>query len=107
MDLEHAERVRVGVTRGETDLEMGPPRNYPDRAEISVRPESDDGRRVIVSVDAMAGDYATGRADAALTPAEARTLRDRLDSIVRWMTESTSEPNLETCTVDETDEGPN
>ncbi|WP_408957228.1 hypothetical protein [Natrinema sp. 74] len=86
-DLERPERVEIGVTRGETGLEMGPPRDYPDRAELSVRPESDEGHCVIVSVDAMAGDHATGHADAALTPAEARALRDQLDETVRWMTE--------------------
>ena len=87
-DLEHAERVRVGVTRGETDLEFGPPRDYPDRADVSVRPESDDGHRVVLSIDAMAGDHGTGHADVELSPAEARSLRDRLDDIVRWMTET-------------------
>lgn len=106
-DLESAERVRIGVTRGELDLEMGPPREYPDRAEISIRPESDSGHRVIVSVDAMAGDHATGHADAALTPAEARTLRNRLDDVVRWMAESTVGPDSETGTVDGTDADPN
>jgi hypothetical protein len=86
-DLEHAERVQIGVTRGETDLELGPPRDYPDRADVSVRPESADGHRVVVSVDAMAGDHGTGHADVELTPTEARALRDYLDETVRWMTE--------------------
>ncbi len=86
-DLERPDQVQIGVTRGETGLEMGAPRDYPDRAELSVRPESDEGHRVLVSVDAMAGDHATGHADAALTPAEARALRDQLDETVRWMTE--------------------
>ncbi|RZH68105.1 hypothetical protein [Natrinema altunense] len=86
-DLECAERVRIGVTRGETDLELGPPRDYPDRADVSVRPESADEHRVVLSIDAMAGDHGTGHADVELTPTEARTLRDRLGDIVRWMTE--------------------
>lgn len=86
-DLEHPEGVRVVVTRGEADLEMGPPRDYPDRADVSVRPESDDGRRVVLSIDAMAGDHATGNVDAELTPDEARALRDQLEETVRWMTE--------------------
>ncbi|PCR91286.1 hypothetical protein [Natrinema ejinorense] len=86
-DLTRSERVQIGVTRGETDLEIGPPRDYPDRADISVRPRSDDGHRVVVSIDAMAGDHGTGHADVELTPAEARALRDRLDETVRWMTE--------------------
>ncbi|QLK27508.1 hypothetical protein HYG81_07880 [Natrinema zhouii] len=95
-DLEHTERVRVGVTRGETDLELGPPRDYPDRADISVRPESNGGdergsHRVVLSIDAMAGDHGTGHADAELTPAEARALRDQLDETVRWMTEDDRE----------------
>lgn len=87
VDLEHTERVRVGVTRGERDLELGPPRDYPDRADVSVRPEAADGHRLVLSVDAMAGDHGTGHADVELTPAEARALRDRLDETVRWMTE--------------------
>ncbi|MXV61731.1 hypothetical protein GS429_06555 [Natronorubrum sp. JWXQ-INN-674] len=86
-DLEHSERVRLGVSRGETDIELGPPRDYPDRADVSVRPESADGHRVVLSIDAMAGDHGTGHADIELTPAEARALRDRLDETVRWMTE--------------------
>lgn len=99
-DLEHAERVCVGVTRGETDLELGPPRDYPDRADVSVRPESDGGdergsHRVVLSIDAMAGDHGTGHVDAELTPAEARALRDQLDETVRWMTEGDYENSSE------------
>ena len=90
-DLEHSERVRVGVTRGEEDIEIGPPRDYPDRADISVRPESEDGHRVVLSIDAMAGDHGTGHADAELTPAEARALRDQLEETVRWMTGTEAE----------------
>ncbi len=86
-DLEDAERVRIGVTRGELDLEMGPPREYPERADISVRPEAEDRHRVVLSIDAMAGDHATGHADVELTPTEARRLRERLGEVVRWMTE--------------------
>ncbi|AEH38417.1 hypothetical protein [Halopiger xanaduensis] len=97
LDLAHPERVHVGVTRGEYDLEIGPPRDYPDRADVSVRPEDEDegegegedededDHRVVLSLDVMAGDHGTGHADVELTPAEARTLRDRLDETVRWM----------------------
>ncbi|WP_436345338.1 hypothetical protein [Natronorubrum sp. FCH18a] len=87
IDLEHADRVQVGVTRGETDLELGPPRDYPDRADVSVRPESADGHRLVLSIDAMAGDHGTGHADVELTPSEARALCEQLDETVRWMTE--------------------
>ncbi|MFP8954994.1 hypothetical protein ACLI4Z_18855 [Natrialbaceae archaeon A-arb3/5] len=87
-DLAHSERVRVGVTRGETDLEIGPPRDYPDRADVSVRLETNEGDRIVVSIDAMAGDHGTGHADVELTPAEAVELRDCLDETVRWMTEA-------------------
>ncbi|ELY53837.1 hypothetical protein [Natronolimnohabitans innermongolicus] len=89
IDLEETERVRIGVTRGETDLEIGPPRDYPDRADVSIRPEADDGGgdRIVLSIDAMAGDHGTGHADVELTPAEARTLRDHLDETVRWATD--------------------
>lgn len=86
-DLECSERIEIGVTRGETDLEIGPPRDYPDRADVSIRPESDAGHHVVVSIDAMVGDHGTGHADITLTPAEARTFRDQLDETVRWMTE--------------------
>lgn len=86
-DLEHAERVRIGVTRGEIGLELGPPRDFPDRADVSVRPESADGHRLVLSIDAMAGDHGTGHADVELTPTEVRALRDQLDETVRWMTE--------------------
>lgn len=85
VDLECTERIEIGVTRGETDLEMGPPRDYPDRADVALRPVADDGNRVVLSIDAMAGDHATGHADVVLTPAEARTLRDQLERTVRWM----------------------
>lgn len=85
IDLELTECVHIGVTRGETDLEIGPPRDYPDRADVSVRPESENGDRIVVSIDAMAGDHGTGHADVELTPAEARRLRDRLDETIRWM----------------------
>ena len=86
-DLEHPGRVRVGVTRGETDLELGPPRDYPDRADVSIRPESADGNRLVVSIDAMAGDHGTGHADVELTLSEARTLQAKLEETVRWMTD--------------------
>ncbi|ARS89377.1 hypothetical protein [Natrarchaeobaculum aegyptiacum] len=91
LDLECTERVEIGVTRGETDLEMGPPRDYPDRADVAVRPVADDGDRIVLSIDAMAGDHATGHADVTLTPAEARTLRDHLERTVRWMAGSDGE----------------
>lgn len=87
LDLECTERVEIGVTRGETDIEMGPPRDYPDRADLAVRPvdDGDDDDRIVLSIDAMAGDHATGHADVVLTPAEARTLRDHLEQTVRWI----------------------
>lgn len=91
IDLEHPSRVRIGVSRGETDLEIGPPRDYPDRADVSVRPETDDGARVVVSVDAMAGDHGTGHADVELSPAEARALCDHLDRTLRWMAETAAD----------------
>ncbi|OVE84718.1 hypothetical protein [Natronolimnobius baerhuensis] len=87
-DLEWAERVRIGVSRGEEDLEIGPPREYPNRADIAVRPVSADSTRIGLSIDVMASDYGAGHADVELTPAEARTLRDRLDETVRWMTDT-------------------
>lgn len=91
IDLERTERVHIGVTRGETDLELGPPRDYPDRADVSVRPESDGDERIVMSIDAMAGDHGTGHADVELTPAEARRLRDRLEETIRWMPEDAAD----------------
>lgn len=81
-DLEHPDDVSIGVSRGELDLEVGQPGEYPDRADVSVRPE---GACVVLTVDAMAGDHAMGHADAALTLEEARRLRDLLDETTRWM----------------------
>ena len=81
-DLEHPGDVSIGVSRGELDLEVGQPGEYPDRADVSVRPE---GTCVVLTVDATAGDHAIGHADAALTLEEARRLRDVLDETTRWM----------------------
>ncbi|WP_306059905.1 hypothetical protein [Natronococcus wangiae] len=87
LDLAHPEAIQLGVTRGETNLEIGPPRDYPDRADVSVRPA--DGC-VVLSVDAMAGDHGRGHIDATLTPAEGRQLSAQLAEVVRWMTEDDS-----------------
>lgn len=92
LDLEYPEEVQFGVTRGEHDLEIGPPRDYPNRADVSVRPED---KRVVLSVDAMAGDYGTGHVDATLTPEEARQLSERLAETARWMTEDDLEEDYE------------
>ncbi|WP_049922926.1 hypothetical protein [Halopiger djelfimassiliensis] len=80
LDLEQANRVRIGVSRGEATLEIGPPRDYPDRADLSVRPD-DGGRRLVVSIDATAGDHGTGHADVELTPTEVQALQDRLERV--------------------------
>ncbi|TYT63334.1 hypothetical protein [Natrialba swarupiae] len=82
-DLEYFDRIRVGVTRGEYDLGIGPPREYPARGDVSVRPDAGGDGLVLLSTDAMAGDYGTGHADVALTLEESRTLRDLLDEAVR------------------------
>jgi hypothetical protein len=82
LDLTHPQKVQIGVTRGEADLEIGPPRDYPDRADVSIRPADET---VVLSIDAMAGDHGTGHADATLTTAEARQLSERLLETVRWM----------------------
>ncbi|MEY7848557.1 hypothetical protein AB7C87_05055 [Natrarchaeobius sp. A-rgal3] len=90
-DLEYSDRVRVGVTRGEYDLEIGPPREYPDRGDLSVRPDTDGDGLILLSVDAMAGDHGTGHADVTLTLEEGRALRDLLDETIRWMGETEAE----------------
>ncbi len=82
LDLADPDTVRIGVTRGERDIEIGPPRDYPDRADISLRPEDD---RVVLSIDAMAGDHGRGHVDATLTKAEAEQLSERLAEAARWM----------------------
>ena len=86
IDLEHAERIRIGVTRGETAQSIGPPRDYPDRGDIAVGPG--EPGRVSLTVDAMAGDHGTGHADLELTLEEARELCELLEETVRWMSES-------------------
>ena len=87
LDVEHAEQVQIGVSRGESDLEIGPPRDYPDRADVAVRPKDDDTKRLVLSIDAMAGDHGTGHADVELTPTEASRLAEQLEQTVRWMTD--------------------
>ncbi|MFC6716233.1 hypothetical protein ACFQGT_08000 [Natrialbaceae archaeon GCM10025810] len=79
-DLSNPDRVRVGVTHGEDDLEVGEPGEYPDGADVMIRPE---GESVLFTVDVRAGDHATGHADVPLTLEEARDLRDLLDETVR------------------------
>jgi hypothetical protein len=91
LDLTRPETVQIGVTRGETDLEIGPPRDYPNRADVSIRPTDE---AVVLSIDTMAGDHGTGHADATLTIAEARQLSERLLDTVRWM--SDGEPSTDT-----------
>lgn len=83
IDLDHPDRVQIGVSRGETDAEIGRPRDYPDRADLSVSP-TDEGR-ILVTLDAMAGDHGAGHADTELSVDDARRLRDVLDETVRWM----------------------
>jgi hypothetical protein len=87
LDLERPEEIQFGVTRGENDLEIGPPRDYPDRADVSVRRSDAD---VVLSVDAMAGDHGTGHVDATLTAEEARHLSDRLAETARRTAEGDS-----------------
>ncbi len=76
LDLENPSAVSIGVTHGELDLEVGQPGEYPDRADVSVRPEDE---HVLVTIDAVAGDHAIGHADAALTLEEARALQTLLE----------------------------
>ena len=83
IDVANPDRVAVGVTRGESDLEVGKPHDYPDRADVSLKPVADD--RVLLTVDVIAGDHGTGHADVELSVEEAGRLRDLLDETVRWM----------------------
>lgn len=80
IDIAHPERVGVGVTRGETERSIGRPRDYPDRADLSVG--TSDGR-IGLTIDTMAGDHGTGHADVELTPEEARELRGLLEEAIR------------------------
>ena len=61
--LEHPDEIQFGITRGESDLEIGPLRDDPDQVDVSIRPEDE---RVVRSVDAMAGDHGTGHVDTPL-----------------------------------------
>lgn len=87
LDLERPAEIQFGVTRGEHDLEIGPPRDYPDRADVSVRSADE---HVVLSVDAMAGDHGRGHVDATLTSEEARRLSDRLAEAARGPSEDES-----------------
>lgn len=79
IDLTHPEASGVGSTRGEVEVEVGPPSDRPDHAELTLR-RNDDG--VICSIDVSAGDLGTGHADVTLTDSEARVLRDALDDLI-------------------------
>ncbi len=68
-------RAVVGATRGEREVEIGPPSDQPDYAEVTVT-RGDDG--VVLSVDVTAGDLGTGHADVTLSGAEAAALADAL-----------------------------
>ena len=72
IDLTHPGRVRIGATRGEFNTEIGRPREYPDSVDVSVQtgPKS----RILLTVDATAGDHATGHADIELTQSDAEAL---------------------------------
>lgn len=84
IDLDHPERVSVGVTRGETERSIGRPRDYPDRADLSVG--TGEGR-IGLTIDTMAGDHGTGHADVELTPEEARELRELLAEVLGTLEE--------------------
>lgn len=80
IELDHAERVRIGATRGEFNTEIGRPREYPDSADVTVTTEMDD--RVVVTVDATAGDHATGHADIELSVEDADKLVSAIEAAV-------------------------
>ncbi|MFC4989864.1 MULTISPECIES: hypothetical protein [Saliphagus] len=84
IDVDHPERVGVGVTRGETERSIGRPRDYPDRADLSVG--TVEGR-IGLTVDTMAGDHGTGHADVELTVGEARELRELLEEALESVEE--------------------
>ena len=80
ISLSTTDRARVGVSRGEFDVEIGGREEYPDRDDLGVG-ETEDGR-VHLSVDVLAGDFGTGNADLVLTPEEASALRSALESTI-------------------------
>lgn len=80
IELDYAERVRIGATRGEFNTEIGRPREYPDSADVTVTTEMGD--RVVMTVDATAGDHATGHADIELSIADADELVSAIEAAV-------------------------
>ncbi|WP_138004968.1 hypothetical protein [Halalkalirubrum salinum] len=80
IELDYAERVRIGATRGEFNTEIGRPREYPDSADVTVTTEMGD--RVVITVDATAGDHATGHADIELSTADATALVTAIEAAV-------------------------
>ncbi|WP_418279952.1 hypothetical protein [Halorubrum sp. DTA98] len=79
IDLDRTALAAVGATRGEREVEIGPPSDQPDHAELTVR-RGDDG--IVCSVDVTAGDLGTGHADVTLTDGEARSLRVALEELL-------------------------
>ena len=78
IDLTRAALAAVGATRGEREVEIGPPSDQPDHAELTVRR---DESGVVCSVDVTAGEHGTGHADVTLSESEVRALRDALAAL--------------------------
>ncbi|MCL9815431.1 hypothetical protein [Natronocalculus amylovorans] len=72
IDLTRPGRVRIGATRGEFNTEIGRPREYPDSVDLSVQTGTDS--QILLTIDATAGDHATGHADIELTESDAEAL---------------------------------
>ncbi|GAB6878460.1 hypothetical protein JCM17823_07340 [Halorubrum gandharaense] len=90
IDLDRPADAGVGATRGEISVEVGPPDDRPNHAELTVRePDAGDGAGgddgaddgVVLSVDVVAGDHGTGHADVTLSPSDVRRLRAALDRV--------------------------
>lgn len=79
MDVTRPELAGVGSTRGEVEVEIGPPNDRPDHAEFTVR-RGEEG--VVCSIDVTAGDHGVGHADVTLTDSEAKSLCEAIDELV-------------------------
>lgn len=79
IDVRRAAMAAVGATRGELEVEIGPPNDRPDHAEVTVRR---DEAEIVCSVDVAAGEHGTGHADVTLSESEALALRDALDALI-------------------------
>ena len=95
IDLDRPADAGVGATRGEISVDVGPPEDRPNHAELTVREADEDSDTgaddddatngaedgIVLSVDVVAGDHGTGHADVTLSPSDVRRLQAALDRV--------------------------